>query len=54
MISISKAKKVLGNGAINKSDQKIQKELDIAVFLSEIMLDAFKQKNLYIKVKNKL
>lgn len=54
MISISKAKKVLGNEAINKTEEEIQKELEMAIFLSEIILDAFKQKGLYVKVKNKL
>lgn len=54
MITIAKAKNILGKETENMSDEEIQKELDMAVFLSEILLDAFKQKNLYVKVKKEL
>lgn len=54
MITVSKAKKILGKDVENKSDEEVQMELDMAIFLSEIILDAFKQKSVYVKVKKEL
>jgi len=51
MITISKAKNILGKDIENKSDEEIQKELDMAVFISEIILDAFKQSCKYDKLR---
>lgn len=51
MITISKIRKVLGEEVSGKSDDEIQKELDMAIFISEIILDAFKQSCRYNKLK---
>ena len=44
----------MGTDGKDKSDEYIQKELEMASFLSEIILDAFRQKDLYVKVKKEL
>ena len=54
MVTVSKARKILGTDGKDKSDEYIQKELEMASFLSEIILDAFRQKDLYVKVKKEL
>lgn len=54
MITVAKARKIIGKDFECKSDEEIQNELDTAVFLSEILLDAFKQKELYVKVKKEI
>jgi len=52
MITISKVKNILGKDIESKTDEEIKKELDMAVFISEIILDSFKQSKIYAKVKN--
>lgn len=51
MITVLKAKKILGQLVASKTDDEIRKELDMAVFISEIILDAFKQSYKYDKLK---
>lgn len=52
MITISKVKKLIGKEVGTMSDEQIQKELDMAAFLSEIILDSFKKTQLFVKVKS--
>ncbi len=54
MITLAKARKIIGQEANSMSDETVQKELEMAIFLSDIILDAFKQRNLYVKVKKEL
>lgn len=54
MLTIKQARKVLGKSSVNLSDEQLQKELEVASFLSELLFEKyFLQKGTSKVVKGK-
>lgn len=47
IITVNEARKILGKMAVNKTEEEIMEEIEIANFLSDIVLNEYKQKDKY-------